>query len=248
MNRGARRSFRALEEAPEGNAGHAPAHGDAALPPPAAAPAARVLPPAANVGDADNGDPSAAHAHGNELLDAIIARDVESKQAAAAKAKLAREAKAAEKKAEKDAEIAAKLEAKAAEKKIEIDAQSAAKLAAKAKAAANVAESATVKAGKGKGSNETKLPVAMPSYKKRVLVDAASPPEKRVRHEGKKGQPSICHEKSRNQWLGRTGFKGKNCGNVVFIYGEGDSAKYSTYLKAQVAARERLKAELARAE
>lgn len=145
---------------------------------------------------------------GNIVLDAILARDLETKKVAAAKAAL-------KKQAQKDAKLA---EAIAAE-----ETQRAPPVKKAAKGAPAVAPPASFE-------QPGKVTCKRPS----LPVDGGD--AKRAR------KPSLSHEKSRSQFLGRSGFTGPNPGNKKFKYeGDGDDV-----YESEAAARKAAEAWLAR--
>ena len=110
-------------------------------------------------------------------------------------------------------------------------AAAAAPAAAVAAAAAGAAKASTPTPGGAKSVAVTKTTCEAEPIKKKAprgKVELAAPVPStrgRVRHEGLRGTPSMCHELSRKQYLFRSGFKGVNSGNVAIKYGPGTKVK-----------------------
>jgi len=172
---------------------------------------------------------------GDVMLEAILARDRQEKiEAASQRATKREEAKIA--KAEKAAAIvAANAAAKVAAKAATMDGE---KIAAKA---------ATMDGEKPlgkKGKRKANLPICQLEADvnaKRVHAESSSTPE----HE-RVCKPSLNHERSRKQFLGRAGIKG--CPSIKFKYGRVSSEKlkppYSSEAAAKTAADVWLKGQL----
>jgi hypothetical protein len=125
------------------------------------------------------------------LLDAMIARDGERAEQTKAKAAKQREEKAKERKAEKDAEKAAKDADKAAEKATKA-----------AKDARNLAKKGEGNVKKGNASVQ-KLPINAETVPKVKKVPVKASPDDIF-----KGKPTMSHERTRSQYLCRTGLRG----------------------------------------
>ena len=174
---------------------------------------------------------NAKQTRGDHLLDAIIARDAATKKAAA-------EAAAAKRVELKNAKAA---EAAAAKSEKE-EAKAAAAIAAQAEKAdrlpTEVAPSAhKLKAGTAPAPAKRSAVAGSPVIKHqkgkrpRLPLDDVdeTPAAKRAT------KPSVSHEKSRTQFLGRSGFTGPNPGNRKFRYA-GAGADYNTEAAAKKAA------------
>ena len=160
---------------------------------------------------------------GNIVLDAILARDVESKKIAAAKAVIKRQE-------QKAAKLAEAMAAKAIAAKQQQLAPPAKQEPSQLPGAAAAKPGAPATKSKRGG-----VPVAPPASSEPARVKRPSLPiesgdAKRAR------KPSLSHEKSRSQFLGRSGFTGANPGNRKFKYEGDDDDVYESEAAAKKAA------------
>ena len=160
---------------------------------------------------------------GDILLDAIVARDVRAKEVAKAKAAEARMELKAAKAAEAKANAAkADVPAEAVEAGAKVPEAAALKGADKMPALKDQPPTKTKSASAAKRALE--LPVEELAERKRLKP------------------PSVNHEKSRFQFLGRSGFTGKSPGNAKFTYAPGEG-EYQSESAAKIAANAWLKRE-----
>jgi len=171
---------------------------------------------------------------GDRILDAILARDAKAKQQISE-----------ERKKERAAAKQAKTEEKAAA------ASAAGKLAPAGKKAAAVAVACELpeKTPLKRPASAHALDVARPAQSRKCLPTTS--PEDEGGSRVRATKPIVDHEKSRFQFLGRSGFKGPNPGNAKFVYGVPEGSKvtpqYASEAAARKAAQAWLKLELAAA-